>query len=322
MNAKLTKDRRVFELMLIVVILGMTFLLFRLGGHKMVVLNLFFLPVVISGYYLGRTSAGVLALLSALAVGITATLDSSGFAAFSAPEMVGLALTVWAASLGLTALLVGTLCDERAATIDELHQAYVGVVEVLSKYLHCADPKVRARSVHIAELSQAVAEELKLPVRAIDDLRVGALLYDIGNVEITTQVIAKAMDTLQAKSTDRHKHTFHGLDLVQSLGSVLRGAVPLLLTQDDAVRECLAAEGSLPEREVPIGAKVLRAVRAYEAMTAENVGAPALSPDQALAELRKDPSGEHDPEVLSALERTIRRTAPGTALERALVGAI
>ena len=322
MNTRLTKDRRALEIMLIVVILGMTFLMFRLGGYKMVVLNLFFLPVVLSGYYLGRASAGVLALFSALAVAIATTLDSSGFAAFNTPEMAALALILWAAVLGLTAILMGTLCDERAVTIDELHEAYVGVVEVLTTYLHCADPNVKARTVRIAELSQAVAEEMRLPVKAIDDLRVGALLHDLGNVEITTHVITKAMDTLQAKSTDSRKHTFQGLDLVQSLGSVLHGAVPLLLTQDDAVRECLAAEAGQPEGEIPTGAKILRAVRAYEAMNAGDSATPTPSLDEALAELRKDPSGEHDPEVLSALARAVRRPSPRTPRERALAGAV
>ena len=46
---------------------------------------------------------------------VVTTLDATGFAAYSSPIMVGLAVTVWAAVLGLTALLVGTLFDARAA---------------------------------------------------------------------------------------------------------------------------------------------------------------------------------------------------------------
>ena len=106
MNTGNNRDRRILEIMLIVVAMGMTFLLYRMGGYKMVILNLFYLPIVLSGYYLGRTSAGVLALLSVLAVTITATLDTTGFAAYRTPVMIGLALTVWGATLGLTAILV------------------------------------------------------------------------------------------------------------------------------------------------------------------------------------------------------------------------
>ena len=163
MNKQMLKEKYAAEIMLVIVTIGMTFLLVRMGGYKMVVLNLFYLPIVLSGYFLGRTNAGVLALFSVLAVTIVVMLDPTGLQAFKSPVLVILALTVWAASLGMTAILVGTLCDERAKTVEELHLAYVGVVDVLSKYLQSANPKVKARSTRVAELSQSAAEEMRLP---------------------------------------------------------------------------------------------------------------------------------------------------------------
>ena len=307
MSAKLTKDRGVFEIMLIIVTLGMTYLLYQMGGHKMVALNLFFLPIVLSGYYLGRTSAGVLALFCTLAVTIATTLDSTGFAAYTSPVTVGLALTVWAAVLALTAILVGTLCDERAAKVDELHEAYVGVVEVLSKYLQSGNPKIKARSVRIAEMCQLAAEEMSLSRKQVDDIRVGALLHDLGNVEITTKLISKAVDTLEADPTRSDKHTFLGMDLVHSLGGVLHGAVPLLMNQDDPARNGLAMDDEVGRQEIPLGARIIRAVRAYDALTVGDWGEAKGSSGRALLELRKAPTGEFDDEVLNAIERMARR---------------
>jgi len=319
MNRKSAKERVVFEVMLLTVAVGMTYLLYRMGGYKMVVLNLFYLPIVLSGYYLGRTSAGILALFSVLAVAIASTLSSTGLAAYSSPIMVGLALTVWAASLGLTAILVGTLCDERAKTVDELHAAYVGVVEVLSRYLRSANPKDKARSTRVAELSQATAERMRLSRKAIDDVRVGALLYDLGNVEITTQLLSKAVDTLEANPTKVDKYTFSGMDLVHSLGPVLSGAFPLLLNQDDAARECLTTEEDRAAGDIPLGAKIIRVVRAYDALVSDDSGGLAMTPQEALQELRKDISGGYDPEVLDAIERCVRRSTKAEPLEAAHV---
>ena len=308
MSIKVHKDYGVFEIMLIVVTLGMTYLLSQMGGYKMVALNLYFLPIVLSGYYLGRTSAGVLALFCALSVTVATTLDSTGFAAYTNPVAVGLALTVWAAVLGLTAILVGTLCDERAAKVDELHDAYVGVVEVLSKYLQSGHPKIKARSVRIAEMCQLAAEEMKLSRKQIDDIRVGALLHDLGNVEITTKLISKAVDTLEADPTRSDKHTFLGMDLVHSLGVVLHGAVPLLMNQDDPARDGLAMEDEVECGEVPLGARIIRAVRAFDALTVGDSGETKCSSGRALLELRKAPSGEFDDEVLNAIERMTRQS--------------
>lgn len=305
MTAKLTKDRNVFEIMLIVVVMGTTVLLYRMGVHKMVTLNLFFLPIVLSGYYLGRHSAGVLAFFSALCVTLATALDGSELAAYQSPVMVGLVLTVWAGVLGLTALLVGTLCDERAATVEELHAAYVGVVEVVSKYLQGANPRFKTRSVRVAELSQAVAEELHLSRKEIDDVRVGVLLHDLGDVEVTTKLLNRAIDVLEAKGETPGKYTFLGTDLAQSLGSVLTRTSPLLLLQDDTVRDCLDSE-ERAAAGLPIGARIIRAVRAYDALTAGDSGERKARPANALAALRKE--GSHDARVLEAIEKIAARS--------------
>lgn len=298
-------ERRIFECMLILVSVGMTYLVYQMGGYKLVALNLFFLPIVLSGYYLGRTSAGVLALFCSLAVTVATTMDPSGFAAYTSPIMMGLSLTVWAAVLGLTAILVGTLCDERAAKVDELHEAYVGVVEVLAKYLQSGNPKMKTRAVRLAELCQLVAEDLKLSRKQVDDIRVGALLHDLGNVEITTKVLSKAVDTLESTPGAVAKHTFLGADLVHSLGAVLHSAVPLVLNQDDPLHDAHPYDELRGTGETPLGAKIISAVRAFDSLAYCDGGESRGAPAKVLAELRKHK--EHDEEVLAALERACRR---------------
>ena len=306
MIAFLRNERRVLETMLIVVVLGMTALYFRMGVYQSVALNLFFLPIALSGYYFGRSSAGTLALLCALAISVATTLRPTGFAAFTSPIAIGLALSVWAATLGLTALLMGTLCDERARSVSELRKAYVGVVDVLSKYLQSANPRVKARSTRIAELCQRVAREMNLPSKQIDDIRVAALLHDLENVEITTTLISKAVNTLDADFAKAGKHTFLGADLVHSLSQVLESAVPLLVSQDDAARACLSGIDGPGLGDVPRGARIIAAVRIYDRLANEQAG--SVDPRDTVKRLAKD-SPEQDVDVLAAIERVVLRTA-------------
>lgn len=314
------RSRRTFEIMLILIVLAMTGLLVRMEQHKMVILYLFFLPVVMSGYFLGRVHSGLLAVLSAITVTIALTLDATGYAVYSSHILVGLVVTVWAATLGLTALLTGTLCDERAAKVQELHAAYVGVVEVLARYLQSANPKVKARSIRVAELSQAVAERLKMTQKQIDDVRVGALLCDIGNVEITTKLINKAVGTLEAGAARGDKYTFQGIELVQSLEPVLSGAVPLLMSQDEAVRDCLAIEDGVAPRDTPIGATIIRTVRAFDGLTADHAHGAGMSPTEAIETLRADAGTQHDEEVIAALAACQTSPVAETVHEEHAVG--
>lgn len=311
MTAFKRTERHIFEGMLILITLGLTFMLFRMGAYKMVVLNLFFLPVVLSGYFLGRTSAGTLALLSVLFATIVTTLGAGGLAAYDTPVMVGLALTVWGATLGLTAILVGTLCDERAKTVEELHAAYVGVVEVLSRYLQSANPEVRAQSLRTSDLCQSVATEMRLPRKQVDDVRVASMLHDLGNVEITTQLFSRAVGTLQANPDTTESYTFSGMELVRSLGPVLQGAVPLLISQDDAARDCLEPQDEHDVSDVPIGASIIRSVRTFVAQSQDEAHVSTDVVRTLVREMRQDVAGTHDATVLDAMERCLlRESAP------------
>lgn len=306
-SGEMTKDRRTFEWMLVIVVFGMTAVAFQMGGYKLVVLHLFYLPIILSGYFLGRSSAALLAILCALGVTTATAMDPASLAMNFTTLMGGFALAVWAAMLLASAILVGTLCDQRATTVNELHQAYVGVVEVLSKYLQGGHPKIKARSVRIAELSQLVGADLKLPRKQIDDIRVGSLLHALGNVEITTKLIAKAVDTLEASPSEGKQHTFAGTDLVQSLSSVLHGAVPLLVSLDHDMHGDLGLEDDLQPDDAPIGARIIFAVRAYDALAGGGPGEPRTTPRQALRELRNETSQGYDPAVLKSIERVIER---------------
>ena len=305
MPRRMTKELRVLEFCLIIVTVGLTALLYQFQGHKMVVLNLFFLPIVLTGFYLGRYRAGILALFCVIAASIIAMLDLEGLASFTSPLVMTLSIAVWGSVLGMTALLVGTLSDERTRTMDELHEAYVGVVEVLSQYLQGGHPRLKARSIRIAELSQRVAEQMKLSSKQVDDTRVAALLYDMGDIEITAKVIRRAMGTLEEESTGLSQHTFQGRDFVMSLGPVISGAMPLLLGCDGLTAEVELPSKGKSSQEPPLGARIIRAVRDYNALVQGETGRSQLSPQDAVEEMLQDTSAEYDANVLSALQQVI-----------------
>ena len=294
------RDQRILEVILIVLTVALTCLVYKTDGYRLVTLNLFFLPVVLAAFFLGRYSAGILAVFCVAITSIVCVLQLDDFASFTSPLAIGLAVTVWGAILCLTALLVGTLSDERSAQAVELHEAYVGVVEVLAKYLHGGNPELNAFTNRVIALSQRIALELKLSSKRIDDIRVAALMQGFSKIEVTTKVISKAVHRLEARGVDQD-FSFQGTDLVYSLGAVLRGAIPILLNQDTSLPPELKDVSSA---EPPIGAKILKVARTYETLLSGEAE-EAISPEEALHELRADRAAAHDVEVLEALERVV-----------------
>ena len=131
MSHKTPAQHKFLEIVLIVICVALCCLLYRVGKERMVVLNLFYLPVVLCAFFLGRYRAGVLALFCMVSVSVVIALNLDAVAVDTSPLIVGLVLTIWGAVLGINAILVGTLSDESNQRIEELHDAYLGVVEVL-----------------------------------------------------------------------------------------------------------------------------------------------------------------------------------------------
>ena len=313
-----TRDRngeRALEFILILITLALTTLLWRSSGHKLIVLNLFYLPVVLAGFFLGRYRAGVLALLSVVAASVVIVSDIGGFATAFSPIVIGLSVTVWGSVLGLSALLIGTLCDDRALKAVEAREAHVGVVEVLARYLQSANPGLQNRAARVSHLSEQVARRMRLSEKEVNDIRVAALLMDMENLEITARVIKKAVGELE--DYDGAQHTFHGTELVQSLGCVLTGAFPLLLTQSES--------GELSTERMPFGARIIRTVRAFDHLIHSVFGGAAISEKDALQELSSDTDADYHPAVLHALGEVldaegVSSTGTGTPATHSLAG--
>ncbi|MBX3445098.1 MAG: hypothetical protein KF774_22050 [Planctomyces sp.] len=294
------------EIMLVLITAAVACVLYHTVTMKIVVLNLFYLPVVLAGFFLGRYRSGILALLSVMTATIMISFDLSGFGAMNSPIAIALAITLWGAVLGLTAILVGTLCDDRDARRLEAHEAQLGVVEILSRYLQSANPDLETRAKRVASLSEDVARKMRLSSKEIDDIRVAALLIDMENIEITARVIKKAVGELEDRSGDRQR-TFHGAELVQSLGTVLTGAFPLLLNQEQAN----ATDAATSQ---PFGARIIRTVRSYVELEGDPWKQAGQTPDDLVDELQTDLEVDHHPAVLHALREVMSGDASSPGL--------
>jgi HD-GYP domain-containing protein (c-di-GMP phosphodiesterase class II) len=322
-------NSRVLEAILVLVTLVLTCVLYETVGFKIIVLNLFYLPVILAAFFLGRYRAGVLAFFSVLAVSVVLSFNLGEFAAYSSPVVIGLSVLVWGGVLGLAALLVGTLSDELAGRMTELHEAHVGVVEVLSHYLQSAHPSLKDHSHRVAAICRDLAMQLKLGQKEVDDIRVAALLCDMEHIEITARVIRQAIGDLGDEQKSGGQHTFHGTELVKSLGPALLGAFPLVLNQSSAEQHHPAGDAT-SHAQVPLGARIIRTVRAYDALMHAKWGLPGTTPAVAIKELWRDVDAEHDPMILHALERVVSRghqvertlATAGTTSEPTAVGAL
>jgi diguanylate cyclase (GGDEF)-like protein len=133
---ELWRKHRLLEAPLLGSVLAVSIAIWSHGTEHLVLLHLYYLPIIIAGFYLGRSSAGVLALFCILTGGLALFAAQTSEAALT--PQASIAFAFWAATLGLTAILIGTLSDAGRRTLFQLGEAHKEeiVIDPLTRVLN------------------------------------------------------------------------------------------------------------------------------------------------------------------------------------------
>src|SRR4030042_2743729 len=153
---------RHFEQILVTVILIAAFAGTYFIEEESIVLNFYYLPVLVAGYFLGRRTGVLTAVFSALAVtGFFVLFPENFFAERTIYHAIA-KLMSWSGFLILASIAVGTLYERNEKRLEDLKKAYVGILEILSKYLESTDPYTKGHSVRVSELGTEIALAMDL----------------------------------------------------------------------------------------------------------------------------------------------------------------
>ena len=214
------------EKLLIILIIAAAFLGTYLIEDKSIVLNFYYLPVLVASYFLGRRLGVLAALLSVLAVLLFVLIFPVDL--LRGPTFWrGLALLCsWAGFLILASVAVGTLYEKNERRLVDVRNAYVGILEILSKYLESANQYMKGHSLRVAEWAMEIAIAMELPRSEVENVRVAGLLHDIGQIEVSGEILSKAAKlTTESPEGTSDKRTY----LITSVGAVLKEVAPVVL---------------------------------------------------------------------------------------------
>jgi HD-GYP domain-containing protein (c-di-GMP phosphodiesterase class II) len=139
---------------------------------------------------------------------------------------------------------------------------------------------------------------------AVDRVRIGGLLHDVGKVGVSETVLNKPdpLDDRDWREIRRHPLIAARI-LDSSAVDDIRGWV---LAHHERV-DGLGYPNGLSGDEIPLESRILAVADAYEAMTSERVYRTALEPAEALAELERGSGSQFDPRVVGAFMRVLDR---------------
>lgn len=141
----------------------------------------------------------------------------------------------------------------------------------------------------MALLSREMGRELGLGESQLTVVEFAALMHDIGQLSLVDPVPAGATA---------------GLPVAEQRRIALLGGAVVRQTGVDAEVAVVVERQADPYREQPVGARIVRAVNAYEEKVRE---AGPEGPLRALEELRLGTARDYHPEVVESLARVLSR---------------
>lgn len=152
-------------------------------------------------------------------------------------------------------------------------------------------------SSRMKDMALKIAQSLNLNKSQLDELALLASLHDIGNVAIPQEILMK-VEPLDADDWDKiKKHPEIGYRMAQSIPE-LRPIADAILAHHEYWNGSGYPQG-LKGNEIPILARIISVIDAYDVMTHDCVYKKAVSDEQALAELRKCSGSQFDPQIVN-----------------------
>ena len=184
----------------------------------------------------------------------------------------------------------------RSRALDVGREAMVAAQRELLRTLSGQASWAGKPSTLIAEASVALARAIDLPAGELERIRTASLLHDLGKLAIPEEILAKPGDLAASEWRVVAEHPKIGQVVLEQAGA-LRDAATIVLHHHEWYDGRGYPHG-LTGGEIPIGARIVSIVDAYEAMIAGRPYRDAIDHQAAIAELRRQAGVQFDPELV------------------------
>ncbi len=253
-------------------------------------------------------AASLVAMRSGQSFRVVAVGDARGFAS-SLVALTPLAWLMaatysyvawWAALLFALPLYTTRVAYRRFV---EMREMFTQTIGALAEAVDKRDPFTSKHSHRVKQIAVDIGREMRVGEGELEALEWGGLLHDVGKIGVPDNVLLKQDRLTRDERMIMNAHPVLGAQIIAPV-TKLAPELPIIRHH----HEWYNGSG-YPDRligdEIPKLARILHVADAFEAMTAARpYRMTPLTPEQALAELRKFAGIQFDPSVVDAFVKT------------------
>jgi len=182
-------------------------------------------------------------------------------------------------------------------------------LELMVKAIEARDPYTSGHSRRVAEYASAIARELGLSAKALDNIKTAALLHDVGKIyEEFAPLLRKEARLTPEERMVMQTHVVRSAELVSTV-SKLKGPVLDTIRHHHENYDGSGYPDGLVGVAIPIGARIIMISDTIDAMTTDRPYRKALGFEIVMQELAEHAGRQFDPALVEIVadSRNIRR---------------
>lgn len=192
---------------------------------------------------------------------------------------------------------------------------YIECLNALVQAVSSKDGVSEQHSQHCREWVREMARAMQLPPAVAEQIEYAALLHDIGKLAVSETLLSKPGALTPEEYAVVKNHPVIGHQMLKSI-DFLKAVAPIVLYHHEWVNGDGYPEGLVGE-EIPLGARMVAIIDAWDAMTSDQPYRKAMARNTAIAELRQQAGSQFDPKLVDVFLHVIEKKIASTPISPA-----
>lgn len=193
---------------------------------------------------------------------------------------------------------------ERAKMLEEMEGLFYSCVRALVSSIEAKDQYTHGHSERVTAFAVTLAEEMALDAETLDNVRLGALLHDVGKIGVAEKILTKPSRLTPDEVKVIRQHPVRGAEILSHIGNI-PGVIAAVHYHHEMYNGLGYPDGLVGE-EIPQTARIVALADAFDAMTSNRSYRRNFDVDEAIDEFTRCSGDQFDPEVCDVMIKLLR----------------
>ncbi|MBU1037996.1 MAG: HD domain-containing protein [Candidatus Omnitrophica bacterium] len=194
---------------------------------------------------------------------------------------------------------------KNAQLYKEQERLTMGTIKALAKVLDTRAPGTYVPRVSSVKIAQCIGQEQMMDADSLKSLEYASVLHDAGEVFVPKAVLAKPTKLTGKEYKMVKAHPAAGVEIIKHI-KALKGVTPIIMYHHENYDGSGYPKG-LKKDQIPLGARIMAIVSAFEAMISKKPYRAAKSINEAVMEVSRNSGTQFDPKVVDSFLNVMRR---------------